>query len=474
MKARHTPEILELGSEFYDPVTPAQFPQTIPRFLNKSKASELGLEDLHSDRDWILRCAQFQAWPDNLQSCLALRYHGHQFRHYNPDLGDGRGFLFAQFRGSNHQLYDLGTKGSGKTPYSRGGDGKLTLKGAVREALATEMLESLGVSTSKTFCFFETGESLQRNDEPSPTRSAVLTRLSLGHIRIGTFQRLAYLNEKENLIKLVNYACEKYHRKTWEQFEPGSSELAQSFLKSVSETLAVLSAQYMISGFVHGVLNSDNINISGESFDYGPYRFLPHYDPSFTAAYFDQGGLYAYGRQPHAIFWNLNQLAGSLLKAFPDLNAELALHSFGDIFSEQTLNILFHRLNLKRKMTDDDGEILKLFFNFLMAHPNCYFEQTFFDLFGADPDRLQRSPQSKSYETQEFKELIEQMAQYEFKDPSLNHHDYFKNEKPCTLLIDEIEAIWKKIADSDDWSGFEQKISQIRKFRGIYSGLSPT
>ena len=126
-----------------------------------------------------------------------MRYHGHQFRVYNPDLGDGRGFLFAQLReAGTGRLLDLGTKGSGQTPWSRTADGRLTLKGGVREVLAAEMLEALGVPTSRAFSLIETGEALQRNDEPSPTRSAVLTRLSHSHIRFGTFQRHAYLRAR--------------------------------------------------------------------------------------------------------------------------------------------------------------------------------------------------------------------------------------------------------------------------------------
>ena len=118
---------------------------------------------------------------------------------YNPDIGDGRGFLFAQLRDGDGRLLDLGTKGSGQTPYSRFGDGRLTLKGGVREVLATEMLEALGVETSKTFSLIETGEALERNDEPSPTRSAVLVRLQHSHIRIGTFQRLAYARARPTI-----------------------------------------------------------------------------------------------------------------------------------------------------------------------------------------------------------------------------------------------------------------------------------
>ena len=185
--------IASLGDAFYDPVEAADFPQAILRFRNDRWAPAVGLVGL-SDAEWIAHFGRFAPLPDNLAQPLALRYHGHQFRVYNPDIGDGRGFLFAQLRDGQGRLLDLGTKGSGQTPYSRFGDGRLTLKGAVREVLATEMLEALGVETSKTFSLIETGEALERNDEPSPTRSAVLTRLSWSNVRFGTFQRLSLIH----------------------------------------------------------------------------------------------------------------------------------------------------------------------------------------------------------------------------------------------------------------------------------------
>jgi AcrR family transcriptional regulator len=169
--------ILDLGPAFYDQVAAANFPQTIVRFRNNRAAGEVGLDGL-SDADWVAHFGRFAPLPDSLETPLALRYHGHQFRVYNPDLGDGRGFLFAQLDAACGRLMDLGTKGSGTTPWSRAGDGRLTLKGAVREVLATEMLEALGVDTSRTLSVIETGEALERGDEPSPTRSAVLVRLS--------------------------------------------------------------------------------------------------------------------------------------------------------------------------------------------------------------------------------------------------------------------------------------------------------
>jgi uncharacterized protein YdiU (UPF0061 family) len=161
-----------------DPVkTSATSPGTSVRFRNDRWAQSVGLDDL-DDAQWIDHFGRFEPLEGSLKEPLALRYHGHQFRVYNPDIGDGRGFLFAQLRDHLGRLMDLGTKGSGQTPYSRFGDGRLTLKGGVREILATEMLEALGVQTSKTFSLIETGEALERNDEPSPTRAAVLVRLS--------------------------------------------------------------------------------------------------------------------------------------------------------------------------------------------------------------------------------------------------------------------------------------------------------
>lgn len=463
MSSTPSPAILELGPEFYDPVKPARFPKAIPRFLNENWAEKLGFTSL----DWEKHFHRFEPLSGNLQEPLALRYHGHQFQHYNPDLGDGRGFLFAQVKTDENKLLDFGTKGSGQTPYSRAGDGRLTLKGAFREALATELLESLGVNTSKTFSVFETGENLDRNDEPSPTRSAVLTRLSHSHIRLGTFQRLAFLNQPENTKKLMDY-CVRHYYPGLSRTKNRSLERAQTFLKSVSHSIAHLTAQYMMAGFVHGVLNSDNLNITGESFDYGPYRFLPEYNPAFTAAYFDHQGLYAFGRQPSAIFWNLHQLGVSLKVAFPELKFEEILEDFGVVFSLKTVELFFHRLNLKMKTDAENDELIGAVFLF-MSKENLKFEQTLFDLFGGLSEaRLSRSSQAKAYHSENFAPVRTALQKFSVRDEALLSNPYFQNSSPCTLLIEEIEALWKPIAESDDWSSFNTKIRQIRKFRGIY------
>ena len=196
--------LADLGDEYYDAVSPATFPKHILRFRNDDVLKQIGLQPSEvSDRDFIQTFGEFA----NHDQCLALRYHGYQFRSYNPFIGDGRGFLYGQVRATDGKLYDFGTKGSGPTPYSRGGDGRLTLKGGIREVLASEALHALGVNTSRTLSLIETGESLHRGDEPSPTRSSVMVRFSHAHIRFGTFRAAELLEEA----RVTSQAAEPRH-----------------------------------------------------------------------------------------------------------------------------------------------------------------------------------------------------------------------------------------------------------------------
>jgi uncharacterized protein YdiU (UPF0061 family) len=343
-----------LGPEFYDPVQAATFPNLALRYRNQRAAASVGLDTL-SDAQWLEHFGRFVPIPGSFERPLALRYHGHQFQTYNPDLGDGRGFLFAQLHDDAGRLLDLGTKGTGRTPWSRGADGRLTLKGGVREVLATSMLEALGVDTSKTLSLVETGEELERHDEPSPTRAAVLVRLSHSHLRIGTFQRLSYLGDTDNLSRLLDYALGAYMP---EIAAPGDNARAEKFLAAVAERVAATGANWIAAGFVHGVLNTDNINITGESFDYGPWRFVPTYDPAFTAAYFDHNGLYAFGRQPDVLAWNLTRLAECLLPLGEQAGLEVALNSFWPAFQRSMWNAALRRLGLVWRGEAEDSELV--------------------------------------------------------------------------------------------------------------------
>lgn len=469
---RYRPETLHesLGDPFFDRVEPARFPQHVLRFRNQRWAARVGLEGL-TDDEWVAHFGCFEPLPGGLAQPIALRYHGHQFRVYNAELGDGRGFLFAQLRDAKDgRLLDLGTKGSGQTPWSRRGDGRLTLKGGVREILATEMLEALGVDTSKTFSLIETGEALTRGDEPSPTRSSVLVRLSHSHIRIGTFQRLAYHDDKPAIDRLLDYVCRHYFPALAEL--PGPAK-ARAFLEEVVARVARLGAGYMSAGFVHGVLNSDNINVTGESFDYGPWRFAPAYDPAFTAAYFDEVGLYAFGRQPGALGWNLARLAECLLHLTGLEAAQKALDAFPSAIQREFRAALLRRLALAPSGEEADAAMSKALTDFLMA-TRAPFEQVFFDWRGglASAGRAARSPAAAYYETPEFAAARAAMAEHEATPDVGLDHAYFRRPSPCTMLIDEVEAIWAPIAEKNDWSALERKLAQIAEMREAY-GLAP-
>ena len=457
---RPAPRLAQSQLALHDAVTAADFPRTIQRYRNQRAAQTVGLEDL-SDADWISHFGRFQPLPDNQPIPLALRYHGHQFRHYNPDLGDGRGFLFAQLLDDRDRLLDLGTKGSGKTPWSRGGDGKLTLKGGVREVLATAMLEALGVPTSKSFSLIETGEELVRGDEPSPTRSSVLVRLSHSHIRFGTFERLAYRNESETMRDLVTFILANYY--------PSCTDTAALFDAVVTET-ARLTARWMTAGFVHGVLNTDNMNITGESFDYGPYRFLPYYDPNFTAAYFDHSGLYAYDRQPDAVLWNLGQL-GRCLTLITEAEPLIAsFNAFNDRYEHELGLAICQRLNLTPQ--DDNAPLVGALYDFLASlRQDGSFEGLFFDWFGGQISQVRAlsGPRASQYSGDLFTAFHDALKAYSTATPDKLDHPRFTHPDPETLLIDEIEAIWAQIAQTDDWSPFEAKLAAIETYRQALS-----
>lgn len=456
------PRHASLGADFFDVVAPAGFPKTVTRFRNRRWAARLGLEGL-DEAEWIDHFARFRPLPDNLPKPLALRYHGHQFRAYNPDLGDGRGFLFAQLRDPvDGRLLDLATKGSGQTPWSRRGDGRLTLKGGVREVLATEMLEALGVYTSKSFSLIETGEALYRADEPSPTRSAVLVRLGHSHIRFGSFQRLAALRDEANLRRLTDYCIASY----WPSAAAAPDPVV-AFFGHVVDAMARLAAEWFVAGFVHGVLNTDNMTITGESFDYGPWRFLPALEPGFTAAYFDETGLYAFGRQPGALAWNLARLAECLLPLAPHAGLVAELARFGPAFDVALERQTLARLGLGAATP----ELTTAFYGALQI-TKLPFARAFFDcLGGGRPERLSASPQREIYAGKDFAEALSALRAARPADGHLLDHPYFAGEGPVEMLVADVEAIWAAIDRHDDWSLFETKIGAIRAMGAAYAPL---
>ena len=449
---RPAPLFATLGPEFADPVAAAGFPQLILRHRNNEWAARIGLDTL-SPAEWLAHFGRFEPLSGNMAAPLAMRYHGHQFRTYNPNIGDGRGFLFAQVRDGAGRLLDLGTKGSGQTPYSRFGDGRLTLKGGVREVLAAAMLEARGVYTSKALSLIETGEALTRGDEPSPTRSSVLVRLSHSHIRFGSFQRLAYEQRPDLTLQLIEHVAEAYYPDLAD-----APDLPAALFGEIVEANALLAASWMAAGFVHGVLNTDNLNVTGESFDYGPWRFLPHVDPAFTAAYFDETGLYAYGRQAEAVSWALAQLGGAFLSAAPQEALEAARARFGPAYQAAIVGRTLARLGLPTGRAKDDLAFVQALFDWL-AETRAPFDQFFHDWIGADAARAAASPEAARYADAGFSPIREGLeARATGSAPA---HPYFQRPRPVSLVIDEVEAVWAPIAARDDWSAFDAKLEEI-------------
>ncbi len=448
-----------LGEDFFDLASSANFPNHILRFRNNRIAKCIGIDYL-TDEEWINYFGKFLRYPGINHGPLALKYHGHQFGHYNPDLGDGRGFLFAQFLDKNNNLWDLGTKGSGQTNYSRGGDGRLTLKGAVRELLATEFLSALGVSTSQTFSIIETEEKLERTDEPSPTRSAVLVRRSNGHIRIGTFQRLAYLNQIDNIEKLLLHVVKNYFPSI--NSNKNINSLAETFFLESVKKIATSMGQIIISGFVHGVLNTDNFNVTGEVFDYGPWRFVEFANINFTAAYFDYNGRYSFGRQPDAALWALTNLGKSLKKFISEPKIIEILKEFSISFNLSLKKHFCWRLGIEDIFTKDLNKIMQT----LLYESEKYkidYASFFYDFFGGNHavvDCLKSSNGSK-YRNKEFSIITDILKKANPLKGSLEKRNRLETNRE-NMLISEVEMIWEQIERYDNWDLLIDKIKKTR------------
>lgn len=476
LSLNYEPALESLGYDYFDEVSAADFPSHILRFRNDQLLPLLGLDPSKvQDDDFIQAFGKFQG----VRPFLALRYHGYQFGEYNPRLGDGRGFLYGQVRGIDGELYDFGTKGSGTTPYSRGADGRLTLKGGIREVLAAEALHNLGVYTSRCLSLIETGEQLWRGDEPSPTRSSVIVRFSRSHIRFGTFERLHYLKRPDLIKKLLDHVIEQYYPKITPLAplsKGGTREEDRyvQFYAELVERVAELVAQWMVAGFCHAVLNTDNMSITGESFDYGPYAFIPTYNPSFTAAYFDYYGRYCYGYQPEICRLNLEMLQQPLAAVIPQADMEAALAKFEKHYYITYRRLMLSKLGFEQFSESQAEELLRLTIQFLQDTQVGYhaffaelaqqFDSSWRDDVGrifTQPSFWQSTEQSSSLESWRvlYHHLLQNLSATEMEDMAVR----LKEKNPKTALLRPvIEEVWEAIAQEDNWEPFYTLLKQIQ------------
>lgn len=466
LQLNYEPAFLELGGDYSDIVAAAEFPQHILRFRNDAVLTQLGLEpQTVTDEDFIEAFGKFQG----RSPFLAMRYHGYQFGEYNPYLGDGRGFLYGQVRGIDGELYDFGTKGSGTTPYSRGGDGRLTLKGGVREVIAAEALHRMGVRTSRCLSLIETGEDLWRGDEPSPTRSSVMVRFSRSHIRFGTFERLHRLERKDLIQALLDHVLTYYYPHLLGQDDRGAR-----FYAELVQRVANLVAQWVAAGFCHAVLNTDNMSITGESFDYGPYAFLQTYDPGFTAAYFDYFGRYSYGNQPAICYWNLEMLQQPLQRVIPAADLEAGLGEYSGHYRRAYRQQMLQKLGFPGELPLDAEDLLKQTVQFLTLCPIAYsdFFAQLAHQFSPDwRDDAQRIlPQDDFLQTDSQRTCLQQWRQLYFAKllevppdrlPQVGNQ-LRRYNPPMVPVRPCIEAIWQPIVEEDNWQPFYQLLEDIR------------
>lgn len=355
----------------YAPVQPVGFPEPRLLMLNRALAGALGL-----DVPWLeAHAAAVLSGSEVLEGTrpLAQAYAGHQFGHFNPELGDGRALLIGEVVDPEGRRFDLHLKGSGQTPFSRRGDGRAALDSAVREYIVSEAMHALGVPTTRALAVVQTGEMVARH-RMSP--GAVLTRVASSHLRIGTLALFASRQDGESLGRLVQYTLQRHY-----PGRLGADNPAKALLDAVAEAQGRLVAHWMALGFVHGVMNTDNVTLSGETIDFGPCAFMEAYDPKTVFSQIDHGGRYAYGNQPGIGAWNLARMGESLLGLLADEQpaavelAEDALDRYREAFADAYLMHMRAKIGL-REEAEGDPELVQALTE-AMAEDRADFTATF-------------------------------------------------------------------------------------------------
>jgi uncharacterized protein YdiU (UPF0061 family) len=325
--------------------------------LNERLARELGFDpDLLRNRQG-LDFLTGQSLPAGATP-VAQAYAGHQFGGYSPRLGDGRALLVGELVDADGRRRDLHLKGSGRTPFARGGDGKAAVGPMLREYVIGEAMHALGIPTTRALAVVATGETVARE---FPLPGAVLARIAASHLRVGTFQFAASTGDEALFGRLVDHAISRHHPDA-----AGADNPALALFDAVVEAQAALVARWMLVGFVHGVMNTDNMTISGETIDYGPCAFMDAYDPETVFSSIDHGGRYAYGNQPVIAQWNLARLAETLLPLFADDEqraidaATEVLVSFNDRFERHWRTGMRSKLGLDSASDRDDALVDEL------------------------------------------------------------------------------------------------------------------
>ena len=340
-----------LPQPFFARTDPAEVPAPTLIRLNEGLCKELGLDaEWLASEDGVAMLAGNKL-PESAEA-LSMAYAGHQFGGFNPQLGDGRAILLGEVRDRNGIRRDIQLKGSGRTPFSRGGDGKATIGAILREYILSEAMFALGVPTTRALAAVTTGESIFRDTD---VPGAILTRVAQSHVRVGTFQFFGARDDRASLMKLADYVIERHYPRAQEASNP-----VLALLEFIVERQAELIARWMQIGFIHGVMNTDNMQVVGETIDYGPCAFMDEFHPKKVFSSIDRNGRYAWNQQPVMGKWNLSRLAEALIPILSSdeqtaLNmAKHALDGFDLRFNENYIAGFKRKLGLTTFDKNDD------------------------------------------------------------------------------------------------------------------------
>ena len=381
----------KLPESFKENIKPVKVKNPELIILNKSLASDLDLDFSNINKVQLSTLFAGNELPEDSNS-IAQAYAGHQFGHFTM-LGDGRAVLIGEHLSKNKERYDIQFKGSGKTAFSRNGDGRAALGPMLREYLISESMHYLNIPTTRSLAVVKTGEDVIRE---VPLRGAILTRVASSHLRVGTFQYVAARNKKDELEILLDYVINRHFPKIL-----SSKNKALELLKVVLKKQVDLVINWMRVGFIHGVMNTDNMSISGETIDYGPCAFMDSYDPKTVFSSIDKMGRYAYCNQPVITKWNLARFAESLIPLI-DENQDKAIkaateiiNSFENKYEEKWLDMMRDKLGLSGK--DEKDKFLFIDLLTWMHNKKMDYTNTFCHLM---EDEIQKN---KNYEDKDFK-----------------------------------------------------------------------
>ena len=382
----HLPEV------FYTKLLPAPVPKPEMVIFNAPLATDMGLDFSSIGADAQAALFSGNIMPEGSEP-LAQAYAGHQYGHFTM-LGDGRAIVWGEQITPSGQRLDIQFKGSGPTPYSRGGDGRAALGPMLREYIISEAMHALNIPTTRSLAVVTNGEKVYRE---TALPGAILTRVASSHIRVGTFQYASLQQDREIIQTLVDYTIERHYPEIKEDHNK-----PLSLLKASIEKQAELITHWMRVGFIHGIMNTDNMALSGETIDYGPCAFMDAYDPRTVFSSIDHMGRYAYANQPAIAQWNLARLAETMLPLFDEDTkkatdmAEEAVSGFGAVYKEKSLSMLRAKLGLFGVRAEDENLITDLLD--WMQRRDADYTNTFLDLTKEAP------PKGEPYDDETFKE----------------------------------------------------------------------